>query len=240
MRTHCCHGSTRLLLSSILFLAVTTPVAAQETGAQCILQFNATWSAQTHPIDFPASAHFSALIGGNHDHQTVFWQPGDLASPGLKSVAETGATELFRDEVNAAIANGNAESVIMAPGINSPGSIQTDFDVSLGYPRITVVTMIAPSPDWFVGVNGLNLFENGSWRPLTVVDLLPYDAGTDSGTTFTSSNLPTVPPEPIFQIMDDPFPDDVPLGTFSVACDSPLIFFDGFESGDLSNWPSAR
>ena len=38
MRTHCCHGSTRLLLSSILFLALTTPVVAQESGAQCILQ----------------------------------------------------------------------------------------------------------------------------------------------------------------------------------------------------------
>ncbi len=241
MQTHCFLGLTRLLLSSILALAIATPVAAQDTDAQCMLQFDAVWSAQTHPIDFPPGAHFSGLIGGNHDHQTVFWQAGELASPGIQSVAETGSKTEFREEVEAAIVAGGAEHVISGNSVpNSPGSTQLGLDVSLDYPRITVVTMIAPSPDWFVGVNGLNLFENGSWRQSTIVDLLPYDAGTDSGASFTSPNLPTVPHEPIFQITEDPFPNGVPLGTFSVVCDSALVFSDGFESGGLANWSSAR
>lgn len=240
MPIHGSDRSIRLLFTSILALALTSPGTAQETEANCVLQFDATWSAQTHPIDFPPDAHFSPLIGGNHDHETVFWQEGDLATPGIKSVAETGSTTLLQAEVNAAIANGSAESVILGGGAGAPGSTQVDFDLSLEFPRITLVTMIAPSPDWFVGVNGLNLFESGRWRPMTIVDLLPYDAGTDSGGTFTSPNQPTIPPEPIFEITENPFPDGVPLGTFSIACDSPLVFFDGFESGDLSNWSNTR
>jgi hypothetical protein len=31
------------------------------------LTFNATWSAQTHPNDFPPSPHFSGLIGMTHN-----------------------------------------------------------------------------------------------------------------------------------------------------------------------------
>ena len=241
MQAHRSQRSARWLIFSMLILALALPAQGQETDAQCVLQFDAVWSEETHPIDFPNGAHFSDLIGGNHDHETVFWQVGELATPGIQSVAETGSITQFRAEVNAAIAGGNAESVILGSAVPvSPGSTEVSFDVSLDFPRITLVTMIAPSPDWFVGVNGLNLFENGSWRPVTVVDLLPYDAGTDSGATFTSANLPTVPPEPIFRITTDPFPDGVPLGTFSVACLSSLVFFDGFESGDMSNWSSVQ
>lgn len=41
------------------------------------------------------------------------------------------------------------------------------------------------------------LIENGDWLPERVVPLRPYDAGTDSGTTFLSANRPTQPREPI-------------------------------------------
>ncbi len=241
MQTFCFASSTRLLVSSMLALALASPAVGQQADAQCLLQFDAAWSAETHPIDFPASAHFSPLIGGNHDHQKVFWQAGSLATEGIQSVAEEGSTTAFLVELNQAIANGEAEHVIAGPGLpTSPASTQISFDVSLEYPRITVVTMIAPSPDWFIGVNGLNLFEDGRWRPHTVVDLLPYDAGTDSGATFTSQDSPTVPPEPIFQINEDPLPDGVPMGTFSIVCDSPLLFYDGFESGDATGWSRAQ
>lgn len=44
---------------------------------------------------------------------------------------------------------------------------------------------LGPSPDWIVGVNGLNLcLKNCSWIPDLTIDLFPYDAGTDSGITY--------------------------------------------------------
>ena len=78
--------------------------------------------------------------------------------------------------------------------------------------------MIAPSPDWFVGVDSLNLYENGSFVDEKVVTLFAYDAGTDSGTNYTSPDDPTDPPEPIFKIEGYPFyyeEELVPLGTFT-------------------------
>ncbi|MEM7586498.1 MAG: spondin domain-containing protein [Acidobacteriota bacterium] len=240
MRVSSISPFSRILVTALITFTLSVPATAQDTDAQCMLQFDATWSAQTHPIDFPEGAHFSPLIGATHNDTAVFWQSGELATPGIQQVAETGQTGMFTSEINAVIGMGNAESVINGGAAGAPGMTQANFDVSLDHPRITVVTMIAPSPDWFVGTNGLNLFENGSWRETTVFDLLPYDAGTDSGATFNSPDQPTVPPEPIFRISEDPLPNDVPLGTYTIACTSNLLFMDDFESGDLSVWASSR
>jgi hypothetical protein len=78
--------------------------------------------------------------------------------------------------------------------------------------------MIAPSPDWFVGVSSLNLLENGQWASNKVVDLYAYDAGTDSGTTYISANSVTSPPVNIYKIQSAHFlVDEIlqPLGTFT-------------------------
>ena len=72
-----------------------------------------------------------------------------------------------------------------------------------------------PSPDWFLGVSGLNLRENGRWLDDVVVDLLTYDAGTDSGPTFRSPNDDTQPKEPIARLTEFPLDSSVPLGTFT-------------------------
>ena len=54
--------------------------------------------------------------------------------------------------------------------------------------------MLAASPDWFVGVNDLDLLDaNGDWRNQIVVELLSYDAGTGDGTGFSLSNPATNP-----------------------------------------------
>ena len=76
--------------------------------------------------------------------------------------------------------------------------------------------MIAPSPDWFVGVSALNLRPDDTWLLETTIDLVPYDAGTDSGANFTSSNADTNPPEPITHITGFPFENAPPLGTFTL------------------------
>ena len=61
--------------------------------------------------------------------------------------------------------------------------------------------MLAPSPDWFVGVDSHELCENGRWREAWhIITLLPYDSGTDSGSQFIGRDQETVPPMPIFRI----------------------------------------
>ena len=74
------------------------------------------WSQANFPTNFPAGAHFTALIGGTHSDQVIFWEPGQNASPGLESVAETGARSIFSAEIEAAKTDGKAEFIVTASG----------------------------------------------------------------------------------------------------------------------------
>lgn len=186
--------------------------------------FDATWSVQTHPTDFPNNAHFSPLIGATHRDGFHFWESGMLATAGMESMAETGATSQLTGEINTAIANDDAEFRLTGSGPNSPGMTSVTFDITSAHPAVTLVTMIAPSPDWFVGVDGLQLFENGAWHDELVIPLMPYDAGTDDGTMYTSANANSNPAQPITMIAGYPF-QGVPLGTFT---------FTRLESEDLA------
>ncbi len=48
-----------------------------------------------------------------------------------------------------------------------------------------------------------------------MVELFAFDAGTDSGVSYTSGDQATAPPVPIFAITGYPFEAGVPLGTFT-------------------------
>jgi hypothetical protein len=87
----------------------------------------------------------------------------------------------------------------------SPGTVSLSFEVTRSHPLVTLVTMVAPSPDWFVGVHDLNLIQNGDWVSSLTVDLDPYDAGTDSGTTYQSPDRETNPRQTIQRITGAPF-----------------------------------
>ncbi len=197
-------------------LAGTAPggVIAETTEYEVL--FESTWSEATHPIDFPTNPHFSGLIGGLHNDQVSFWNEGELASLGIKNMAELGSKTELASEVQAAITAGTAAAVLSGGGIAvSPGSVALAFTVDDAFPLVTLVSMLAPSPDWFIGVSGLSLRENGAWIPQLVVDLVVYDAGTDSGPSYRSPNEPTVPPVPIFENQAGPFATNNVVGTFT-------------------------
>ena len=111
------------------------------------------------------------------------------------------------DELKQAIfVGGNAGEVIRGGSINaSPGSISATFTATRDFPLATLVSMIAPTPDWFVGVSAVALFDNNQWVQHVRVQLQPYDAGSDSGTTYTSRNADQNPPVLITQITGYPF-----------------------------------
>ena len=191
-----------------------TLVDEGDTTAVYQVTFESFWSAESHPLNFPPSPHFSPLIGGSHHELVHFWSPVGLASPGIKSMAETGNISPLDQEVADAVGNGDAGAVFTGPGIPlSPGTVTMMIQVSRSFPAATLVSMIAPSPDWFVGVDGLRLYGTSQWLSEVVVDLYAYDAGTDSGASYVSVNEPTLPQEPIFMILEPPFEvdDEIPL-----------------------------
>lgn len=216
---------SRALFATLALVAVlvATPLLAATETAQYRVRFDATWSAESHPTAFPSNPHFSDLIGGVHNAEVSFWQPGQLASTGIKEMAERGRVSPLDGEVLAAVETGAAREVIRGGNIAvSPGSATTTFTVSQNHPLATVVTMIAPSPDWFVGVNGLSLFENGDWVEQKKITVFGWDAGTDSGTYYDANNLVTSPFEPISALTSGIFEGRGSIGTFTFTrLDSP-------------------
>jgi len=199
-----------------LQLGLVHAASAQTQTADYQIVFDASWSALTHPNEFPNGPHFSPLVGGTHNANVVFWEPGTLASPGIELMSETGNTSTFRTEINDEISTGHADQNFVGSGINSPGSTSITINVDQSFPELTLVSMLAPSPDWFVGVHGLPLFDDGWWVPEIVVDLFTYDAGTDLGVTYESANADANPALPI-SLQGFPLEIGVPVGTFTIT-----------------------
>ncbi len=174
--------------------------------------FDATWSAATHPEAFPAGAHFSPLVGASHASDVSLWSAGAMASDGARSMAETGATAGLRAEVEAL---GDAAAYVEGGVVGvSPGAATAEITVTDERPLATVVTMLAPSPDWFVGVDGLDLREGDGWADRVTVDLVVYDAGTDDGATYTAANSARTERAPIAAVAYAPLAGTV-VGTLT-------------------------
>lgn len=225
-----------LLLTVLTFAQASLPVdvwsqpsdescTPAESNARYTVTFDAAWSNETHPNSaFPNNPHFSGLIGATHSKPDIVWAPGDTATPGIENMAETGGKSPLNSEIESYIANGDASNLLSGGGIGrSPGNVSLAFDISTAHPLVSLVSMIAPSPDWFVGVYNLSLCEDNTWVKGRVVELLPWDSGTDSGSAYTSQNANTNPQEPIALIEDIPFLVDgevPPIGTFTFTLES--------------------
>jgi len=166
------------------------PAAPQEITYR--VTFEGNWTRASTPGGVAPGGHFTTLIGGVHGSGVTFWRAGERASPGVEGVAETGFTGTFRSEV---AASPHTRSIIQQ-GVSGGGTGRATFniDVTRTHPRVTLLSMIGPSPDWFVGVSGVSLLDGADeWRESHVVSLFPYDAGTEDGDDFSLSNPDTSP-----------------------------------------------
>lgn len=97
-----------------------------------------------------------------------------------------------------------------------PGRTVLEVEVDEAHPMVSLVTMIAPSPDWFTGIADVQLRVNGAWIAETTLPLLAWDAGTDSGATYEAADVETEPRERVGALGSAHFVSDgrqVPLGT---------------------------
>ena len=142
-----------------------------------------------------------------------FWAEDRLAAKGIQNVAELGSKTALLGEVTAALAAGTAGSAISGPGITAAQTeASVDFTLTPAHPLLTLVSMVAPSPDWFVGVTGMALYANGKWPDTLSVPLEVYDTGTDSGVTFTSLDQAAVPPVLLQTLTSAPADTDFAAG----------------------------
>jgi hypothetical protein len=227
-----------LLLTSFFFIS--TINYAQDAVYK--IEFISNWSSTTHPTDYPTgSAHWSSLIGTTHKNASAFLQLGLLASDGVEQVAETGGTTIITQEINLLIAAGLAFEVINGSGLASGlGTITVnDVGVDANFPHITLITMIAPSPDWVAQINNLKLTDSdNNWLPSISMDVYATDVGTDNGTTYTSANSDTNPAEFISSLQNTlPFSDQI-VGTFVFTLQEVLSIEDNLFQNSISIYPN--
>lgn len=170
--------------------------------------FNLNWNSTDFPTDFPSNAHFSKLIGWSHQ-STTFFQTGTQASAGIKNMAETGGTSPLDAEIKTRIEQGEGLDRVIGNGLSSTGvgQISVEVVVHKDHPYVTLATMLAPSPDWYAATVSTLLYENGSYKDNLTKNLLVYDAGTDSGASFTSADEATTPQDGISMFVDAPLGD---------------------------------
>lgn len=202
-----------LVLSSDSSNSKSSDNLACSSNSKYTVTFRSNWSAGTYPKDFPSNPHYSGLIGATHNEHVSFWKVGGVASAGIKNMSETGSKSPLKEEIRKAIKDGTAKSLLSGKGLRtSPGVVSLNFEVVPSHSKVTLSSMLAPSPDWFVGVSALELCRRGGWITDQSIDLFIYDAGTDSGNSYQSPNQNTNPREKITRSTEDIFKKS-PVGT---------------------------
>ena len=202
------------------------PVAANPSTAVYSVTFQGTWTSSVTPDGVPGGAHFSRLIGGVHSAAVTFLEGGQTASAGVESMAEVGGVSDLKSEVQTAIDASPQTALSVLEG--DTDSIGPQVSKTLGnvelttdFPRVTLTTMVARSPDWFVGVSGLPLLDDqGRWLRSHEVNLYPWDAGTEEGSEFSVNNLATSPQGVITSIRGTGKFSTEPIATLSFALQS--------------------
>ncbi len=168
------------------------------------------WGEADYPANYPEAAHFSHLGGAVHNSNVSFWRPGDTVSDGMREMAETGnviilANEEVQDAIDAGDAWKSIYERIYTPEQPSlpPGSRTTTVELHRDYPLITLVTMLGPSPDWFVGLSGYSLWKEDRWQEQVEIDLTLWDGGTRDGYIPMMGGPEIVPAEPIGMVTYD-------------------------------------
>lgn len=166
--------------------------------ARYSVTFTARWTTADHgPV--PGGAHFTTLAGAAVNADADLWTAGELASLGLERLAELGQTSTFLTEIAAATETGDAGEGVTSRGTGAVGTSVLEVSVSRDLSNFTFASMIAPSPDWFVGLSEFSLLDDeGRWVEDTgEVGLPAWDAGTETGNRFSLAGRPTNPPQSI-------------------------------------------
>lgn len=173
--------------------------------ARYSITFTGKWSQTAFPKQYPLfrpPAQWSSLLGAAHSSDYSMWRKSAYVSNGLRDFAERGEAWALMKEMEAAAETlQSVHAAFSAPAVPSgTGQTSAELEVDRRHSLVSFVVRIIPSPDWFVGIDSVDLCEGGRWKEHVALDLHPYDAGTDSGFTFSSPNFATIPQDTVTEI----------------------------------------
>lgn len=180
-------------------------------AARYRVSFIVTWSSSTHPRTLPPGSHTSPLVVATHSEPGDLFAVGSTATAGVESMAEVGTTASLVGELRA---DNTVDVVMTGRRIDGPGTDQVEVVATRATGLVSLVSMLAPSPDWFVGLGDVALLDADGWVDRLDLPLVAYDAGTDSGKDFASPNADTQPAQPISGPRDAAFGNATAEGSF--------------------------
>lgn len=169
--------------------------AIDAAAAEYTVIFRSNWTKANHPFEYPepgvvTGPHFSGIIGAAHNTGYTLFAEGTLPTPGLEKLSEEGKHAPLDDEIRAAIMTDAASQLFESgPLRDFADSVVTTVRVDAAHPLVSLVAMIAPSPDWFTGARNIDLMENGRWVQSRTLELNAWDAGGDAGTTYKAADM---------------------------------------------------
>jgi len=193
-----------LVVLLILVGSCTQDEAIGEGQISYRITLESVWSPETHPNQFPLNAEVSPFLAVSHEDYIQIFDVDQLASPGIKALAETGSINPLDDEINDLIEAERANDMVTSTRIASPGIAYAELNLDNQSHYVSLVAKINPSPDWFIAVQGIDLVENGQWVDSKAAKVVVYDAGTDLGNTYTSIDNPALQPLTISEVDKGP------------------------------------
>lgn len=181
----------------VLLFYICLGVVEGASVAQYSVRFESYFcDGSNFPASCPSGAHMSNLAVMVHSPASFLWRDGQMASNGVVSIAETGATTIFLAECSS---NALASQCLVGGDVTGIGSTSVTVLLNDTSSRVSLISMVAPSPDWFVGADSVQLYDDvsGGWKSSLRVESRGWDAGSDGGTTYTSPNNPITPRVPV-------------------------------------------
>ena len=138
-------------------------------------------------INLTRGSYFTPFLVAAHVDSASLFTPGDIASANLQAMAEGGdisglAADL--EGINATLVSNPAEG-LLAPGQRINTNLNTD--AAPDNTRLSIVSMILPSNDGFMGLNSVMIpTEPGRY----VFNVSAYDAGTEANDEVVGSGAP--------------------------------------------------
>jgi len=182
-----------LIASLLLTLSLIPNTAAEETALYKVTLDVSFTKTNFNNSRFPSNPHFSPVVLTSHNASFDLFKIGTRATPGVKLVAETGSPRILNAELDELLMNKQALEKKQTRGLSDEDSVSQEILVTKDFPLISAITMIAPSPDWIIGVSGLSLLNGDQFIEKLIIPLYAIDAGTDSGKYYTSRNRETKP-----------------------------------------------
>ena len=144
-----------LCVFSLALARSTHAAACTGTATYEIIFFNQI--TDTEPGAASSSRHYSPMVAVAHGSAWAPFSIGQTASDGVKDVAELGATTQILSEASAQ----GATTQVAATRSEYPQRVTSGYQVAqiavdATRPKLSALTMIAPSPDWFTGFSNVS------------------------------------------------------------------------------------